>query len=104
MRSDITAFQRVLASHGATKWQLLLKEDMCMPVQEKTRVTAFSGKGMFAQYLKQEEKTERWLCKGVDVFLGTSIPQNSMLNVNTWLSSRLLGENENTLCYSVLLI
>lgn len=85
MRSDITAFQWALPSHGATDRQLPLKEDMRTPVQEETQVTAFSGKGMLKQYLKQEKTTERWLCKGVDVLLGASIPRNPRLNVNTWI-------------------
>jgi hypothetical protein len=44
-----------------------------MPELEKAHVTAFSGKGMFKQYLKQEKKTKRWLYKGLDAFLEASI-------------------------------
>lgn len=89
MSSDVTAFHRMLPSYGAAHWQILLKGDVLTPVLENTLVTAFSGRGMFKQYLKQEKKTKRWLCKGVDVFLGASIskklPRDPMLNVNTWI-------------------
>lgn len=86
MRSDITAFPQMLPSHSTTNWQILLKDDVCTPVLEKTLVTAFSGKGMFKQYLKQEKKTKRWLCKGVCIPRSLNIKDTAQeSNVNNWI-------------------